>query len=462
MSSVRGRELWRYSLVVLAAVSALEACSERSRPTVPVFGDLTVISDPAGAEITIDGENLGVLTPATLEGVEAGSRELELALFSGSSEVFAWSDTVTVPEEDIDTVEAALQGGCSRNCPFVLEKGRVLCRATGRGDTCASVFFDAVSALQWPGSSGGSYAAGGRLLLAGRIGAGPQAGDTIATQNYDVAWVGRRPVSQITSGRVQIIEPEYWGAARYNGESLIGLQVKQKIVSVDSAVVEDVLFIQFEVENVSADDRYRRLYPWVPEGGYTFESLYVGFGLDADIGASEDDLGTFDPSLDLSFMYDAAFQDPELGEFADRPALVGLVVVEAPIEAAERRFTMWRREDDWDDGDRHDFGWRILAGRLAAGDPIDDHPAPEIGHQGSQPADYRITEARGPLRLEPGEAFGLTVALVLAEPVPGLYTPGTVVPPGDPTSSSRQILDIAGDLRALAEIVPELWDRYRP
>jgi hypothetical protein len=103
-----------------------------------------------------------------------------------------------------------------------------------------------------------------------------------------------------------------------------------------------------------------------------------------------------------------------------------------------------------------------LAGRLAAGDPIDDHPAPEIGHQGSQPTDYRITETLGPMRLEPGETFGLTVALVLAEPVPGLFTPGTLVPPGDPTSSNRQILEIAGDLRALAEIVPELWDRYRP
>jgi hypothetical protein len=450
------------SLVGLVLVGMVAACSDRSRPTVPVFGDLTVISDPAGAEITIDDNNLGLLTPATLEGVEAGVRQLELALFAGSSEVFAWSDSVTVPEEDVDTVEAALQGGCSRNCPFVAEKGRIICRATGRGDTCADVFFDAGSALRWPGSSGGGYGAGGRLLLAGRIESGSQAGDTIATQIYDVAWVGRRPVTQTSSGRIQTIEPEYWGAARYNGESLLGLEVKQKIVAIDSTAVEDVLFLQFTIGNISDDERYRRLYSWVPEGGYTYESLYVGFGLDADIGSSDDDLGTFDPSLDLSFIYDAQFQDAELGEFADRPALVGLVIVEAPAGASERRFTMWRREDDWDDGDRHGYGWRILAGRLAAGDPIEDYPAPEIGHQGSQPADYRITETRGPLRLEPGDAFSMTVALILAEPVPGLYTPGTLVPPGDPTNPDRQILEIAGDLRALAELVPQLWDRYRP
>lgn len=437
-------------------------CSDRSRPTVPVFGDLTVISDPAGAEITIDGIDQGEVTPATLVGVEAGSRLLELVLTPRPEEVFAWSDSVMVPEEELDTVEASLQGGCARDCPFLLDRGQILCRVTGRGDTCATVFFEPASALQWPGSSGGSYGAGGRLLLAGRIEGGAQAGDTIATQIYDVAWVGRRPVRQLTSGRSQMIEVEYWGAARYNGESLLGLGIKQTILAVDSAAVDDVLFVNFVIENISDDERYRQLYPWVPVEGITYESLYVGFGLDADVGVSEDDLGTFDPSLDLSFIYDASFQDSELGDYSDRPALVGLVNVEVPDNASERRFTMWRREDDWDDGDRHGFGWRILAGRLTAGDPIEDHPAAEIGHQGSQPHDYRITETAGPIRLEPGASIELTVALLLAEPVAGTYTPGTLVTPGDPTNPNRLILEIAGDLRGLAAIVPDLWNRYRP
>lgn len=450
--------LW--SLAILLVTSA--GCNDRSRPTVPVFGDLTVISDPAGADITIDGVDLGMVTPATLRGVEAGSRLLELVLTPGPAEVFAWSDSVMVPEEELDTVAASLQGGCARNCPFLLDRGRIQCRVTGRGDTCATVFFDAASALQWPGAAGGSYGSGGRLLLAGRIEGGAQAGDTIATQVYDVAWVGRRPVRQLTIGRMQSFELEYWGAARYNGESLLGLEVKQTIVVVDSAAVGDVLFVHFVIDNVSDDEQYRRLYPWVPVEGLTYESLYVGFGLDADVGASEDDLGTFDPSLDLSFIYDATFQDSELGEYAERPALVGLVNVEVPGAATERRFTMWRREDDWDDGDQHGFGWRILAGRLAVGDPIDDHPSAEIGHQGSEPNDYRVTETAGPLRLEPGASVELTVALVLGEPVAGTYTPGTLVAPGDPTDPNRQILEIAGDLRALAALVPALWDRYRP
>lgn len=44
MSSGRGRRLLGYSLVVMAVVGLADACSDRSRPTVPVFGDLTVIT----------------------------------------------------------------------------------------------------------------------------------------------------------------------------------------------------------------------------------------------------------------------------------------------------------------------------------------------------------------------------------------------------------------------------------
>lgn len=451
---------WVTALAFLGVTTA--GCNDRSRPTVPVFGNLTVLSDPSGAEIAVDGDVFEVTTPATLEGIAAGNRLLRLTYVPGVAETFLWADTVTVPEESVDTVDAALEGGCGRNCPFLIDQGRIRCYSTGRGDVCASVFFDNVAALQWPDTSGGAYGAGGRLLLAGIIEGGAQDGDTIAVQVYDVAWVGRSPMRQSSGGRSEVMELGYWGSGRYNGESLVGLEVKQTILAVDSADVEDVLFIHFELKNVSDDERYRRLYPWVPEGGYTYRSLYVGFGLDADIGLSEDDLASFDLDLDLAFVYDAVLQDDALGEFSERPALVGLVNVEAPAGATERRFTMWRRQDDWDDGDRHDFGWRILAGRLSGGDPIEDHPSEEVGYQGTQPDDYRITRTYGPLRITPGETLSLTVALVLAEPVAGTYTPGTLVPPGDPTSSSRQILDVAGDLRALAALVPELWDRYRP
>jgi hypothetical protein len=454
----------RSATVAFFLALLISGCDERTRPTVPVFGDLTVLSDPEGAGIVLDDRVLGETTPATLLGIESGQRFLELSLATESSELFAWQDSVTVPEKALDTVDVALEGGCRRNCPFLMDRGRIRCRSTGQGDTCATVFFDGTEALEWPGGGGGAYGAGGRLLLAGVLDddSGVLSGDTLATQIYGVAWTGRQPMAGASSGGRQQMVLEYWGTARFRTESLTGFSVRETLIAIDSAGVEDVLFMRFEIENVSADERYRRLYPWVPEGGLTYESLYVGFGFDPDVGQSEDDLGTFDPDLDLSFMYDAVFLDETLGVFAERPALVGLVMVEPPTGASERIFTMWRRADDWDDGNVHDFAWRLLAGRLAPGDPIADHPSPEIGYQGSLPDDYRLTESFGPLRLAPGDMITLTMAVVFAEPVPGSYTPGVLVPPGDPTDPNRQILTVASDLRALAQQVPELWNRYRP
>ena len=461
----RARRSWVRAIVVTAVTMAVWTCSDRDRPTSPVYGDLAVISDPPGAFVAVDGLVFTETTPTVLEGIDAGLRYVELGYEPGPVEYFGWEDTVTVPVDGLDTLDAALVGGCWRNCPFLMDAGRIACRATGHGDTCASVYYDNVSALEWPGSdSDTDYGGGGRLLLAGIFdaSAGEQAGDTISTQVYDEAWVGRQPISRSSSGSRQVMQIEYWGHARYWTETIQGLSVTETLIAVDSATVEDVIFVQFEIENVSNDERYRRFYPWIPEEGYTYESLYVGFGFDVDVGEAVNDLGTFDPALGLSFMYDAFFRDETLGDYADRPALVGLVTVQPPAGATERTHTLWRHADDWDDGDRHDFAWRLLAGRLAPGDPIQDHPSPVIGYQGSEPDDYRLTEAFGPLRLAPGETITYAVAILLAEPVPGTYTPGIRVSPGDPTNPNRQILTIADNLRALAAQVPALWERYRP
>ncbi len=463
MAKVR-RGCVRAVVVTVAAISVW-ACADRDRPTSPVYGDLAVNSDPEGATIAVDGQVFAATTPTVLEGIDAGVRYVELGYDAGGVEYFGWEDTVTVPVDGLDTINAALVGGCWRNCPFLLDAGRLVCRATGHGDTCASVYYDGVSALEWPGiDSDTDYGAGGRLLVAGIFdsSAGEQAGDTISTQVYDEAWVGRRPISRSTSGSRQIVQIEYWGHTRYPTETIQGLSVTETLIAVDSAAVEDVIFVQFEIENVSADERYRRFYPWIPEEGYTYESLYVGFGFDADVGESVNDLGTFDPALGLSFMYDAFFRDEILGDYSERPALVGLVTVQPPAGATERTHTLWRRSDDWDEADAHDFAWRLLAGRLAPGDPIQDHPSPIIGYQGTEPDDYRLTEAFGPLRLAPGESITYAVAILFAEPVPGTYTPGIRVSPGDPVDPNRQILTIADSLRVLATQVPALWDRYRP
>ena len=450
-------------LAAALAFAPLGCFESRERPTIPVFGDLVVLSDPEGAAIRIDEVDTGATTPAALQDVPVGDHQVELSLRVGPDEFFGWQGTVTVNEHVLDTLDVALEGGCGVNCDVRADLGRVTCLFTTFGDTCAGVFFSG-PALIWPGGLGGGYAAGGRLLLAGILDsdAGELGGDTLSTLVYRDAWIGRQPVSLTSAARRQLLDLGYWATARFPGESLLGLSVRQTVVAADSGGAEDVLFLRFEVANVSAEERYRQNYPSVPEGGYTYRSVYMGFGLDADVGAADDDLGTFDRDLDLAFMYDADFSDSELGIYANTPALVGLATIEPPTGASERTLTLWRDDDDWDDGLRHDFAWRLLAGRLAAGDAIDDHPHEDIGYHSSVPEDYRLIDAHGPLVLAPGDTVTMTVAILLAEPVPGSYTSGQQIDPGDPLSSSRTILTVAGDLRALAARLPELWERFRP
>ena len=454
---------WTRWLPALPLLIAASGCFDaRERPTVPVFGAMAITSDPTGADIILDDQSTGAITPDTLAGVAAGRHSVRLSLDAGELERFSFADTLTVPENGLASLDAALEGGCNRDCNFIVDNSRIHCRFTGNGDTCASAFFFGSPALRWPGPTG-DYAAAGRLILAGILGddAEALAGDTISTLLFQTAWIGRRPVSQTQSGRIQTTELEYWATALFPTASIQGLSVRQTIVTVDSARVRDVLFIQFEIENVSASERYRRLHPSVPVGGFTFTQLYLGYALDADIGASGDDLGSVDADLGLVFMYDADFHDDQLGERASRPALVGLAVLEPPQGSSERTLTFWRGEDDWDDGTMHDFAWRLLAGRLAGSDPIPDHSSPEIGfHPVNSPDDYRMTIGHGPVQLSPGASVTMTIAVILAEPAAGSFTPGEGVGPGNPLSANRRILTIAADLRALAADLPLLWDRY--
>lgn len=454
----------RVSAVLVLLAGILTGCVEsRSRPTVPVFGDLAVSSDPEGARISVDGRDVGLITPDTLADAGAGGHLLDLRLETGPLEAFSWEDSVEVPEESLDSVDAALEGGCGRDCPFRIDKGRIVCRLNGLGDTCASAFFTDVPGLQWPGTTG-RYAAGGRLMAAGILGAdaGALAGDTMATLVYRQSWVGRSPVHQSGSTRRQITRLDYWATSLLRPAPLLGLGVQEQAVAVDSASARDILFLHFRVRNVSGDPRYRRLYPEVPAGGYTFDQLYLGFGLDADVGNADDDLGTFDPARNLAFMYDADFQDAALGSRSNRPGMVGLATIEPPAGADRRTLTLWPSADDWDDGLAVGFAWRLLAGKLGAGDPIADHPDPEIGFVSGTPDDYRMAEAYGPLTLKPGDAVDLTVAILMAEPVADTFTPGELVRPGDPTVAGRRILQIAGTLRDLASRAPDLWTRYEP
>ncbi|HEX9109470.1 MAG TPA: hypothetical protein VF832_19650, partial [Longimicrobiales bacterium] len=253
-------------------------------------------------------------------------------------------------------------------------------------------------------------------------------------------WAGRpAPRDSASAGRLVVHQTTWLVPPAVLASSWVprGLQIEQRIVGVDA--VQGVLAVRVVFRNISATALYRAIDPVVAAQGITYDKAYVGWGLDADIGAlggTIDDLYTFDPTLQMAVLYDAPMQEPG---FSGPPALVGLRMLQPPAGAATVALTAWQAGADVVGTDAAGVGWSAytVAGKPGA---VVWTPPP------SQPGDWRIGVAAGPLRLAPGDSAAFTVAVVIAPPVPGTYSAGTVMWPGDPTDAARPFNAMAAGL----------------
>lgn len=457
------------------AVGILVAACElgRDRPTMPVLGDLSVTSDPSGAEIFVDNRSTGSTTPATVPAA-AGQRAVRLALAATGPWLFEWTGSVVVPETMQVNLDAALQGGCLWDCPFRIDANRVGCAVTSAADLCSawgSPSFPGRNA--WPTGSGNEYVYSLRPMVGTVVGTdgGGFAGDTVSSFLYQTTWLGRSAVSVQSSSSVSTADYLYWSnpsGSFTNRIWLLGIAVDQTVVQPSDATfpeLQDVVYVRFELTNVTGDPRYRHYHPEIPEGGWTYTQLYAGIALDADIGASDDDSGTYLPDS-VAFLYDLNFQDAQLaGGYDTKPPLVGIVRVESPQLATRFPFSLWPSGTaDWDadyttlSDDAQGLGYRILTAQLGAGDPLTDctGAGDEIGFCSDAGDDYRLAMTAGPLELPPGQSAVLVFALVFADPAPG-FTSGSPLPPGLPTQTGRDIEAVADSLKTLAGRARAMW-----
>jgi hypothetical protein len=226
------------------------------------------------------------------------------------------------------------------------------------------------------------------------------------------------------------------------------------------AGVEDLLIVRTVFRNITADASYALMDPLMPPAGVTYEQAWVGFAVDADIGGTaDDDVLSYAPELDLAFIYDGNFRETGFtGGWADRPAMVGLRVLEAPAGSTVA-LNGWPSTADWmagrplDNGLQEGHGWFVIN---ATQEFLPNHADPRIGYFSDAGADMRMVASAGPLTLAPGDTAVLTVAIVLAPPQPGSYTPGIVTAAGDPADAGRKILQVAAPLLARAQAAESL------
>jgi hypothetical protein len=293
----------------------------------------------------------------------------------------------------------------------------------------------------WPVNSADRYVVGGAPIFAGRL-----QGTSAALHPYDQVYLTGRPApTQVQSGGTLRVTQPAWVLPPLEDQEFVtprGLEVREQVIASDAST--GVILIELRFRNISADPLYQFADAGVPAGGITWQDAYVGFALDPDIGNAEDDWASYDADLDAVIVYDASFSEPGFSAAPTAPGLIGLRVVEAPVGTAAVLNT-WERQRDWAAGTTTQAtGFGMISGTTVF---PPDFPGTEIGYLPAAPGDLRILAAAGPITLPPGDSARIVVAVALAAPSPGTFTPGTQVAPGDPADAGRPFYAIAAALR---------------
>lgn len=419
-----------------------------------------VTSDPAGGRILVDGRETGRLTPDTITGL-SGRHDLAVRLDTLDTS-YRYSAQLTLSEPDSTAnVAGPLTVRCTTDdCYQNLARSHAANRLRFVTNPAGFLFRTDVigTGLIWPATTNNRYASGGMPVFAARV-----YDDSIALGIFDTHYLAGRPVPEVEDDGERVwLRQTTWIVPPGSALPLVtvrGIQILESMLS--TAAVDDVIVLRLVFTNITSEPLYQLVDPFMPEAGVTFHSAYVGFVLDPDIGASADDFLSYDPDLDLAFVYDARFEDAGFGGgYRNQPGLVGLRMLDAP-PGANVVLNGWPRRvpgGDWMAGTANEgTGWGMMSGRRVY-EPA--HADLRIGYLPPAPADLRIMVSAGPLTLAPGESVAITVAVVVAAPQAGTFTSGTRIDPGDPFDQSRPLHAIAQRLfaraRAAEALLPEL------
>lgn len=372
--------------------------------------------------------------------------------------------------------------GQAGNTTFWSQRTRLACPINDFGDFCSRIPDPSKVGLSWPTDEANNaadfneYVAHGRLMIAATVGPelGVDAGKKIATSLYNVGDYGPRRRLQVVpddSSRYSSIvwtdlrhEPLFgYSRARLDyGDrqlALFGLEVKTTYFQ--PATFQDVLFIRFDVRNISREADYRRVHPDAPANGFTVTDVYLTPMIDADIGGAfntehADDAATVFYDQKLLVSYDREFdirRTDWIPKWADAPGIVGLQLIDAG-PSGDARAVLFAADtlDFATAGAELEAHTIVSAGRAAplAGCTASAqlfNCAPETG------SDVRMGWSIGPIAaIAPEQTYSVTVAILLASPKAGSFTSGTGIAPRNDAigDNTRTIYTVAELLRALA------------
>jgi hypothetical protein len=433
--------------IAVALVLGVTACREPDGPIQSGNGSVYVTSDPPGARIFLDNSDTGRLTPDTIHNL-SGTHDFSVQLDTFQA-VYGYAARLFVGEPRLYRLDGPLVNRCADNLclanPF---RHYSVNRIRFANNPVGTLFLErgtGGNGLLWPSGTSNSYAAGSMVGFAGIV----DGSDTVAIGVYDNSWLAGRPAPEVvqTADSLTVTQTTWILPApnAINRPTVRGISVRQELLA--TAALDDVVLLRLTFRNVTADPLYRALDPIAAISGIVYEQAYVGFLLDPDIGAPGDDFMSYEQTQNLVFAYDSQFDEAGFGGGFNRaPGLIGLQLVEPPPSG----FVMlngWTSQGagtDWVAGTTSEkLGWYMLSG-LRVYQP--DHPFRKIGYLPESVGDVRLSVSAGPYRFAPGDSVALTVAILLAEPVPATFTSGAPLEPGDPLDNTRPLHVVARNL----------------
>src|SRR5688572_5477961 len=299
---------------VVVVALALVSCRESDQVVEPgENARIEVTSDPEGGTIFLDNKATGKVTPDLLRDL-IGLHEV-LVRIERDNIVYGFRASVDVKGDSLHRVQGPLTMRCaSESCWGPTRRYHEINGSTGlRPSTVpngALFFYDASEkGLYWPVGSVNGYASIGLPMVAALAGAR----DTLALGIYDVGYLAGRPAPQVTSTADRYtLRQTFWILPPSEviltlSPTIRGIEVEEELIG--TSATNDVAFIKLTYRNITNRASYRAMDPIVPSGGLTYNWVYLGFGLDADVGTASDDMITYEPSLDMVYMYDMDFSE---------------------------------------------------------------------------------------------------------------------------------------------------------
>jgi hypothetical protein len=411
-----------------------------------------VSSDPQGARLIVDDRDTGLRTPDTLRGL--GGRHNISAQLDTFGATYGFTARVFLANVDsLFTITGPLVNRCAEVLCYSNQfRHYSVNRVRFAANPVGNFFFERGSGgegLLWPSGTNNSYASGSMVGFAGIL-----SFDTVALGIYDTGYLAGRPIPELTQTpeRIDLIQSTWIVPSPQSvmRPTVRGIEVSEHLMATQAN--DDLVLVRLVFRNITNQSLYAALDPTVPAVGRVYDQVYIGFLLDPDIGTSNDDALSYDLEQNMAFAYDARFDEGDFGGGFNRaPGLIGLKMVESPpgsIVILNGWTSQGVGSADWFSGQISEkAGWAMLSG-LRPYSP--DHPDLRIGHLPTAPGDVRLSVSAGPVRLVPGDSAVVTVAVLLASPVEGTFTSGTLLEPGDPTDKTRALYGVAANLIARA------------